>query len=252
MLGLPEYIAMRINQDGINERDRSKRLENIRICADYVLEYFTSYIDISPEEEITADKNQKIEKYRKNISKYSREIIEWLVQNYIDYGKHVDRLAAHAINDPFFLLYSEDAEFRRLSYDVYAAIKKKCPFLSTQSEMLFRFLKDYHRKCSVFGESHIREGRERDFYINGEIDYWINDTWNDYNVDLKEFSYQYLRSYCKDYSNWPADHRIPTGEQFSPYNYNYKNLSNVFGIDELYRIIPKRNLFVAEKKSLSY
>lgn len=101
---------------------------------------------------MTVEKKKKTERYRKYIRKYSDEIIEWLVQDYVNYGRHIDRLATHAIDDPFFLRYTEDYEFRSLSYKVYAALSKRCPFLSEQSEMLFRFVEDYDRACTEHGE----------------------------------------------------------------------------------------------------
>lgn len=32
MLSLSEYIQQRVSEDAINDRDRSKRMENIKIC----------------------------------------------------------------------------------------------------------------------------------------------------------------------------------------------------------------------------
>lgn len=250
MLNLSEYIQKRITEDAINEHDRSKRLDNIKVCTNYVLDYFTSYIDISPEEEITIEKKEKIERYRKYIRKYSNGIIEWLVQDYVDYGRHVDRLATHAIDDPFFLLYTEDHEFRSLSYKIFAALNKKCPFLSEQSEMLFRFVKDYHRVCTEHGERRIGESWSNRFFVNVEIDLWINNTFQEYHVDLLEFAYQYVGSYLSFDNEWPSDHKIATGEKYFPYSYDYKNLSNVFNVDQLYRDIPKKKFIRGKKQEL--
>ncbi|WP_369282176.1 hypothetical protein [Oscillibacter sp. GMB15532] len=250
MLGLSEYIQQRISEDAINERDRLKRLDNVKICTNYVLDYFTSYIDISPEEEITAEKKKKIERYKKYIRKYSDEIIEWLVQDYVNYGRHVDRLVAHVIGDPFFLLYTEDHEFRSLSYKVYAALSKRCPFLSEQSEMLFRFVKDYHRVCTEHGERRIGESFHNKFFVNTEIDNWITETFCECHVDLLEFAYQYIKSFFNSYDNWPANHRIATGQKYFPYKYNYKNLDNLFNIDQLYRNIPKKKFIRGKKQEL--
>ncbi len=80
MRNLSEYIQKRITEDAINEHNRSKSLDNIKVCTNYILDYFTSYIDISPEEEITIEKKRKIERYRKYIRKYSNEIIRLIVK----------------------------------------------------------------------------------------------------------------------------------------------------------------------------
>ena len=42
---LEEYIIKRKRQDGINEYDLDKRLENTRICVNYVFEYFNNYLE---------------------------------------------------------------------------------------------------------------------------------------------------------------------------------------------------------------
>ena len=48
-----QYILMRKKEDNLNEYDLSKRSENIRICVNYIFEYFDNYLENSPDSEKT-------------------------------------------------------------------------------------------------------------------------------------------------------------------------------------------------------
>ena len=41
---LEEYVIKRKREDGINEFDLEKRMENTRICVNYIFEYFNNYL----------------------------------------------------------------------------------------------------------------------------------------------------------------------------------------------------------------
>ncbi len=250
MLSLSDYVAMRINQDEIDERNRSKRLENIRICTDYVLEYFTSYIDISPEEELTIREKKKLEILRTNYSKFSYEISEWLVQSYVNNGHRAERIIANAIKEPWFWVFTEESEFRRLSYDVYASTSKKYPYLSSQSEMIYRFLKEYHRISTDDGLARFYDKTGQS--VNSEIGSWIDDTLKEYNVDLREFACRYLRWFSKNKARWPAGHSFKTDIAQMPYAYDHENLNNPYNIDWLYNTIPKKKFVRGKKQEIEY
>lgn len=51
---LEEYVIKRKREDGINEFDLEKRMENTRICVNYIFEYFNNYLDTHPADEKTA------------------------------------------------------------------------------------------------------------------------------------------------------------------------------------------------------
>jgi len=72
VLRLEEYIARRKKEDRLNEYDIDARAENMRICVNYVFEYFNNYLNISKAEEKTVLHNEKIDKYRQVKSKSSR------------------------------------------------------------------------------------------------------------------------------------------------------------------------------------
>ena len=47
MLRFEEYVARRKKEDRLNEFDVNARAENLRICVNYVFEYFNNYLDIT-------------------------------------------------------------------------------------------------------------------------------------------------------------------------------------------------------------
>ena len=63
-----QYILMRKKEDNLNEYDLSKRSENIRICVNYIFEYFDNYLENSPDSEKTFLEEKKQDKLRKAIS----------------------------------------------------------------------------------------------------------------------------------------------------------------------------------------
>ena len=134
---LEEYIIRRKKEDGINEYDVEKRMENTRICVNYVFEYFNNYLETKPADEKTALHEQKVDKYRHQLREYDNEVKEWLVSLYSSYGKYMHKQLMNLITDDYFLLYDTEAEFRALSYDLYSKAVKKFKFLEGQSEMIF-------------------------------------------------------------------------------------------------------------------
>ena len=66
---LEEYVIKRKREDGINEFDLEKRMENTRICVNYIFEYFNNYLDTHPADEkplFMSRKLTSIEKYLVN------------------------------------------------------------------------------------------------------------------------------------------------------------------------------------------
>lgn len=147
MQTLEEYIAKRKKEDGLNEFDNSQKMNNIRSCIDYIFEYFDQYLPIQGAEKRTAAENEKIVRYEKTLSDYTPDVRDWLVSIYETYGKQINRHIANFVDEDeaFPLMYTE-AEFRSISYDCYAYLIKKCPFLKNQSEMLYKFIREYHIK----------------------------------------------------------------------------------------------------------
>ena len=138
MLKIEEYISRRKKEDGLNEFDLKDRSQNMKLCVDYVFEYFNNYLNITEAEERAVLQNEKMEKFRLRFRDYEPEVADWCVSIYREYGKQMDMSIGYLVKqDDLFFLYNTDSEFRGLSYDIYAKLIKKLPFLRGQTEMLF-------------------------------------------------------------------------------------------------------------------
>ncbi len=235
LLTIEEYIARRKKEDKIDEFNIDERNENIRLCVNYVFEYFNNYLNITEAEEKTALKDEKLDKYRKQLKDYEQEIMEWLVGIYLEYGKQINKNIGNILKeDEFFFLYRSDKEFRSLSYDCYSRLIKKFPFLKDQTEMLFLFIKDYHRVMSQI------EITNDSIFISDEINEWINKTWVKYQINLHVFSFQWVNYFWDNENLWPATHRKKSNTNYRKYDYDIKQKSKLFNLDALYRKMPKK------------
>ena len=242
MLTIEEYIARRKKEDRLNEFDVNSRLENIRVCANYVFEYFNNYLDITEAEEKTAMLDEKLEKYNKQLHEYEPEVRAWLVSINREFGKHMNRYLGNILKEyDFFLLYNTDSEFRSVSYDCYSQLIKKLPFLKDQTEMFFLFIKDYHRVQSRPAMNEIPD-------ITEGITEWIENTWTKYHVNIPAFAYDWVNRFYDNEDSWPATHRRKSQESWRKYDYDIKQKSNLFNLDSLYRRMPKKPFTKGKKQ----
>lgn len=243
MMKLEEYIEKRKKEDGLNEFDKNKKDENMKLCVNYIFEYFNNYLNITALEEQTVLKDEKLEKYRNQLRDYEPEIREWLVNIYSEYGNFLDKSIGRRIKneETYFFLLSKDSEFRSLSYECYAKYIKKFPYLKGQEEMLYRFIKEYHRVQSI---PDIWDAKT----IAEEVDEWIEETKRKYGVNLNKFAFEWVNNFFGDYEIWPASHKIKTNDKYIKYEYNYKYGSNLFNIDSLYRNMPKKAFTKGKKQ----
>ena len=255
---LEEYILKRKTEDGINEFDKDKRAENTRICVNYVFEYFNNYLETTAGEEKTFLHDEKIEKYARTLGRYSEGIQEWLVDMYSSYGRYLNQTIPRLIKDRFFLLYDSEAEFRSLSYELYPKVIKKYDFMKSQSEMLFRFIKDEHCARSIISEEFETP------HITDSIDEWISNTYLKYGVNMYNFCSEYLFEFMNDPDRWPKTHKRHSEyyDEYSQsdskykvsksvlYDYDFRQKSNLFGLDTLYREIPKKTFVKGKKQEI--
>lgn len=253
---LEEYIAKRKKEDGINEFDLEKTAENTRICVNYIFEYFNNYLESRDADNETILHLDKIDKYRRLLNEYDLDIQEWLVSLYSSYGNFINRQMKKYLTDDYFLLYDSEAEFRALSYEVYPKIIKKFKYLEGHSEMIFRFIKDEHRIQSRFREYD-------DYYISEEINEWILSTYNKYGVNIYKFCESWVEYFYNNPDMWPKGHKKKSkyydeyhnnrpkyiNESFL-WDYDYKQKSNLFGLDTLYRRMPKKAFIRGRKQDL--
>lgn len=245
MLRIEEYIARRKKEDNLNECDLDAKNQNMKICVDYIFEYFNNYLDTMEVEEKTVLHSEKLERYRKQLEEYEPEVREWAVKMYDQYGKQINKHIGNMLKEnELFFIYNTDSEFRSVSYYCYTKLIKKLPFLKEQAEMLFLFIKDYHR---------VQSQKQFDFgliTITEDISIWIEKTWVKHQVNLATFAYNWTNSFFDNEHIWPASHRKKSQYSFRKYDYDYKQKSNLFNLNALYRKMPKKSFIKGRKQEL--
>ncbi|MDU6361769.1 MAG: hypothetical protein E6590_17705 [Clostridiales bacterium] len=246
MLTIEEYIARRKKEDRLNEFDVDKRTENMKFCVDYVFEYFNNYLNITKAEERTVLHNEKLEKFKKQFEAYDDEVQEWIVDIFNEHGKYIHKQVGNILRkDLFFFIYNKDAEFRKISYDCYSTLIKKMPFLQDKTEMLYLFIKEYHRVES--GKLSINGALE----LDDNIREWLEETYKKHGVNLLVFVDEWVNYFYDHKEIWPSSHKKKsTSKGYTQYEYDYKQSSNLFNLDSLYRKLPKKAFIKGKKQEL--
>lgn len=242
MLRIEEYLAKRKKEDNLNEFDLDKRVENIKSCMDYIFEYYNNYLDIDEIDKEMVLNNIGLNKYRQELIEYDDDVAEWLVDIYDKHRSRLNRVIGNILNDNvLFLVMNTDAEFRSISYEIYPKLIKKYPYLKEESEMIYMFIKDYHRIKS--------DVKERMPVINDKIKLWIDYTKENYGVDMEAFVFNYLNKFFDNMSMWPRSHRKKVIDEHgkTEYEYDYRKKNNLFGLDLLHTKISKKP-FIRGKK----
>lgn len=245
MLTLEEYIARRKREDKLNEFDINSKMDNMRICVNYVFEYYNQYLDVDQMEQKTFLNEERLVKFRKQLDIYEQDIQDWLLTIYDVHEKYIHRsIISFMKKDDLFLLYNTENEFRSCSYDCYAQLIKKNPFLKGQTEMLFLFIKDYHRILSQ------KDINTPSVYLTEDINDWLEKTWSKYKVSIWTFASDYMVRFSDDDSLWPSKHKVKNNENWQPYIYDYKQKTNLFNLNTLYTRISKKPFIKGKKQFL--
>ena len=253
---LEQYILMRKKEDSLNEYDLSKRSENIRICVNYVFEYFDNYLENSPDSEKTIQEEKKQDKFRQSLSKYSPAIQDWLIDYYSRTGKHVNRQIRNLIDETYFLLYSTDAEFRSLSYSIYPKAIKRVKELDGDGEMIFNFIRDEQRVRNEFTIEH------QNIHITDSIDQWVSNTYKKFGVNIIAFSFEWCSNFYNSPDLWEKPRKSRNHEFDSLleskrvnlsdpvlWNYDCKRDGSRLGLEALYRNMPKKDFTKGKKQA---
>lgn len=146
--------------------------------------------------------------------------------------------------EELFLLCYTDSEFRSLSYDCYASLIKKKPFLKGQTEMLYRFIKDYHQITSQ-PDTDINS-----IFIAEEINDWVEKAWLKYKVNLFVFASDWVSRFFDNEDKWPVKHRRKSRETWRKYEYDIKQKSNLFNINLFYKKVSNKPFLRGKKQYL--
>lgn len=131
-----------------------------------------------------------------------------------------------------------------LSYECYAQLIKKHPFLKDQTEMLYLFIKDYHHI-----QSPPNNGANQ-LLITEEIDEWVEKTWNKYKVNILAFCGDWVHRFYDNENSWPATHRKKFEGGWRKYKYDYKQKNNLFNLNSLYTRISAKPFLKGKKQYL--
>ena len=130
MFTIEEYISKRKKEDNLNEFDLDKKVENIKICMDYIFESYNNYLDMAEADKDMVLNNTTLNKYRKGLFEYDDDIAEWLVELYYTYRTRLNRVIGNILDaNELFLIMNTGAELRELSYKLYPKLIKKYPYL---------------------------------------------------------------------------------------------------------------------------
>lgn len=137
MLKIEEYIKDFKIKNKINEFDLSNVKANKDLLIECITSYFDEYIDETELEKTKRIHSEKVEKYRKQMRKYDKEIIDWAVQIYDITQKSIDRYIINIVkNERFFLLFSTEKEFENLAIQVCRELTKKS-LISISHKLIF-------------------------------------------------------------------------------------------------------------------
>ena len=69
---------------------------------------------------------------------------------------------------------------------------------------------------------------------------WIETTWAKYQVSIMAFVESWVNYFYNNKKLWPATHRKKSTDIGEKYDYNFRQKSNLFNLDSLYRKMPKK------------
>lgn len=246
MLKIEEYILQRKQEDKLDEFNLDKKVENIKSCVDYIFEYYNNYLNEENVSEKKIEEDEKLRKYRKQISQYDDEVAEWLVNIYQNHhNQKLNSVIGVALEkDYMFYLLHEEADFRALSYEIYPKLVKKYSYLKNDSEMIFKFIKDHYR-VRKDSEIHIP-------YIAEKLNKWVENTNKQYNVNIEKFVFKYLNKFSDNEHMWPRTHkiRVRDNQGIMRTQYDYTKTNNLFNIDNLYIKISDKPFIKGKRKLL--
>lgn len=245
MMTIDEYIKKRKEEDNLNEFDLKSKSENIKNTVNYVFEYYNGYLDLTEIEYQEAKESVKLANYRKKFLDYSRTIQDWLVKIYSETGKYAHKYIENQLKEePTLFLLDSDSEFRKISYDCYAALVKKIPFIKGNTEEVFEYIKEYK-------EVNTNE-IDFTFYEYGRVPQlvsWIESTYKKYNINLIKFAEEWCNYFCDSEHLWDRKTKSDHG-QHSFYFYDFKNSKIFFNVGSLYTRMNYKPFIKGKRKEL--
>ena len=156
---------------------------------------------------------------------YSDETQRWLLKIFAEYDVRLNIRIRNALNDnDMFLLYGDEAHFRKATFQCYAKLSKKNNFLENYTEELFDFVVDQHRIWSM----DYTENSERNKILMkfpDSVAKYIENTWKKYHVNLLAWGSKYAISFSDEvciYSYDSKDKEYDVKKEKNKFNLNIK------------------------------
>lgn len=219
---------MRKNKDKLNEFDQSKKIDSIKACLNYVVEYFDQYLSTENINFQTDFHNRKLQKYKKEIRHFNKEVMDWLTEIYDKYEKKLNLTVNYYLKTiDTLLLHNTDSEIQEITDNFYIAYVKRLPYIKNQQSNIFKLIKNI---IDLKNSESIHSTPNKDFesltIFEPSIIEWMKDTYNKYSVNLYNFACDYINKFSD---------KNPMG-----CDYNYKQEVNLFGIDLLFEKIKEK------------
>lgn len=250
MMLLEQYIEKRKKEDKLDEFDTEKKVSNIRVCIDYIFEYFDQYLPLVGAESHTSEENRLLQKYCHEIRRYSSETAEWLIGIYTEHGHKISRtIDKYLEKQEGFYLFYEESEFRSISYNFYADLLNKRPCLKNKTEELYQFIKEYHQIKGY--EDYKNWGFPQ---ISDELTQWLENTLTKYKVNINLAAKKYVYLFDDNVGIWPSGTRMKSDIPYPGYEYEYdiSKSHNRFNINRFYNLYGNRPFLKGKKKQLEF
>lgn len=245
MITLDKFIEKRLKDDQKNLFDLKKKDVNLQDCVNYVFEYFNTYINIDKTQSLQIENNEKLEKYQKQVDKYSTNVQKWLIEVYSRYNKKMNQQISKLLNkmDTFLLTNSPDS-FRKYSYKCYSLLIKKYHFMENYIDQLYEYIVDEHRVLNI----NYLDENEPVMNFNEKINNYIKKTNDKYNVNLLIWAENYASNFSEYEHMWPAGtyDNLDFGKYYNP----MKAKKNRFNIDAIYSRLSTLPYIRGKKKIL--
>lgn len=245
MLSLEEYISKRKKKDKINEFGFDKNIDNMRKCINYVVDYFTIYLDINEEQKAIQIHAKKRTTYEESIRGYDSGCQEWLLAIYEKLSICLNlRTKTHLKLYELFLLFDTEEEFDELVNDFLKLLPKKFSYLLSQKEQVKHLFKN---QLSIMSKT------DRNFdtlhVLQPSIVNWVKDTYDKYEINLNAFAFDYASKWFdKTYeytSAYEGFQKVQRERQ-----YDYKNVENLFNLDYLFLKLQKKPYLKGKRQEL--
>lgn len=247
---IEEYIKLRKTQDQMNEFDIEKKISNLHQTIDYVFEFYSTYVDIDALKKRQIEQDEKLIRYQKQLTDYSIETQNWILRVYALHEVKINTVIKKCLRDVMvFQLLTEPSQIRKVTFNTYAKIAKKYPFLEDYTEELYQFITEYQKTLNFNYRIDLEDDEKAQ--LPAEVISYVKKTRRSQHVDLISWASNYASWFFDQESLWPASHKIYprtiTSRDHSFPSYNLRVKKNRFNLDTLYAKLGEL-LYLKNKK----